>query len=122
MLKTNGVHLQPHEFHTVKILLDKGLNIELLPTSQIRGVQTPDIMMNGQPWEIKSPEGGSKNTIKHNIQNAAHQCENVIIDLFRCKLDNDYAMKEIQHHFLLSKRIKRLKIVTRSEIVIDFQK
>ena len=122
VLKTNGVHLQSHEFHTVKVLLDSGFDIELVPTSQIKGLQMPDLMMNGLPWEIKAPEGGSKHTIKHNIQNAAHQSENVIFDLCRCKLVEETALKEIQRHYNLSKRIKRLKIVTRDEKIVDFQK
>ena len=121
-LKTNGVHLQTHEFHTVKLLLESGADIELVPTSQIKGLKMPDVMINGIPWEIKAPLGNSKNTIKHNFQNAAHQSENVIFDLCRSKLDEETALKEIQHHFNLSKRIKRLKVFTKSEEIIDFHK
>ena len=122
ILNSRGVHLQPHEYHTVKILLENGNDIELIPTSGTKGVQTPDFMMDGLSWEIKAPEGGSKNTIKHNIQNAAHQSENVILDLCRCKLDESFALKEAQHHYNLSKRIKRLKVITKSEEIIDLQK
>ena len=53
ILKTNGVHLQPHEFHTVRLLLDNGYDVELVPTAHIKGLQMPDIMLNGVPWEIK---------------------------------------------------------------------
>lgn len=121
-LKQNGVHMQPHEYHTVRILLEKGYNIELVPTAQIKGLKMPDMMIDNVPWEIKAPEGGSKNTIKHNIQNAAHQAQNVIFDLCRCKLDEQKALNEIQHHFNLSKHIKHLKVITKSEKIIDFQK
>ena len=114
--------MQTHEFHTVRLLLEVGFDIELVPTSNIKGLKMPDVMLDGLPWEIKAPEGGGKNTIKHNIQNAAHQSENVIIDLCRCRLDENIALKEIQHHFNLSKRIKRLKVVTKSEEIVDFQK
>ena len=110
ILKKNGVHLQRHEYETVQILIENGFDIELIPgpSVSIKGLQIPDIMINGMPWEIKAPEGGVKHTIKHNIQNAAHQSENVIIDLLRCKVEEDRALKEIQYHFNLSKRIKRL--------------
>lgn len=50
-LKTNSVHLQTHEFHTVKLLLESGADIELVPTSQIKGLKMPDVMINGIPWE-----------------------------------------------------------------------
>ena len=122
ILKTNGVHLQAHEYHTVKILLDSGSSIELVPTTQIKGLKMPDMMVDGIPWEIKAPEGNGKNTIQHNLKYAAHQSENVIVDLFRCKLEEEVALKEIQHHFNLSKRIRRLKVVTKSEMIIDFHK
>ena len=114
--------MQPHEYHTVKVLLDNGFDIELVPTSNIKGLKMPDMMIDGIPWEVKAPQGGSKNTIKHNIQNAAHQSESVIIDLCRCKLYEQKALNEIQHHFNLSKHIKRIKVVTKSEEIIDLQK
>lgn len=121
-LTTNKVHLQSHEFHSVRILLESGFDIELIPPPRIKGLHLPDIMMSGIPWEIKAPEGGGKNTIKHNIQNAVHQSENVIIDLFRCKLDKSIAIKEIQRHFNLSKRLKRLKLISKNEQIIDLKK
>ena len=121
-LTTHNMHLQSHEFHSVRILLAEGFDIELIPSSRIKGLHLPDIMLAGVPWEIKAPEGDGKNTIKHNIQNAAHQSENVIIDLFRCKLSEDIAMKDIQHHFSLSKRLKRMKVITKSGKIIDLRK
>ena len=122
VLTTHNVHLQSHEFHSVRILLNNGFDVELIPPPQIKGLHLPDIMLMGSPWEIKAPEGNGKNTIKHNLQNAAHQSENIIIDLFRCKLADDTAIKDIQYHFQLSKRIKRLKIITKSEKIIDLKK
>ena len=121
-LTTHNMHLQSHEFHSVRILLANGFDIELIPASQIKGLHLPDIMLAGVPWEIKAPEGSGKNTIKHNLQNAAHQSENVIIDLFRCKLDEETAIKDIQHHFSLSKRLKRMKVITKSAKIIDLKK
>ena len=52
ILKTNGVHLEEHEYATVKLLLELGYNVELIPTSQVKGMRTPDISINGVLWEI----------------------------------------------------------------------
>ena len=109
-LKDNGVHLQPHEYQTVKLLLEIGYDIELIQESTIKGMRMPDIVMASVPWEIKSPQGTSKNTIRHTIKKAVQQSENIIIDLSRYKLDEKSALKEIQHHFKLSKRIKLNKV------------
>lgn len=122
ILKNNGVHLEDHEYATVKLLLGIGLNIELIPTSQVKGMRTPDISINGVLWEIKSPTGGGKNTIKHTFQNATHQSNNIIVDLRRCKLQQDLAIKELEQRFSLSKRIRRMKIITNDEKIIDFKK
>ncbi len=121
-LKDNGVHLQPHEYHTVKLLLEFGYDIELIPESNIKGIKSPDIIMRGIPWEIKAPEGTSRKTIKHNFQHAAHQSESVIIDLCRCKQSEAMALKEIKYQFKLTKRIKRLMVITKFEEIIDFYK
>ena len=110
-LKTNGVHLAEHEYATIKLLLSLGYDIELIPTSQVKGMRTPDISINGVLWEIKSPTGNSKNTIKHTLQNASHQANNVIVDLRRCKLAEEQAIKDLEQRYRLSKRIRRMKMV-----------
>ena len=71
-LKVNGVHLENHEYATVKLLLINGYNVELIPASQVKGMRTPDISIDGVLWEIKSPTGSGKHTMKHTLQNATH--------------------------------------------------
>lgn len=122
-LRQNGVHLQEHEYSTVKFLLNKGFDIELIPPSQTKGQKTADIIMNGKTWEMKSPVGSGKNTLRHIIQNAGHQSRNVIVDLRRCKLSRDTSLKELAYYFKLSKRIRRLIIIiVDDEEIIDYQK
>ena len=121
-LTQNGVHLADHEYKTVKTLLENGFDVELIPPSQIKGLHLPDITINGVPREIKSPEGKSKNTIKHNMQLAKEQSTNVIIDLARCGLPEEEAIKKIEQEFKLSKRLRQLKIIKKSKIILDFSK
>ena len=121
-LTQNGVHLKAHEYETVKILLENGFDVELIPVSEIKGLRMPDIMMQGIPWEMKSPQGDGKKTIKNTVQNASHQSESIIIDLRRCKIPENKALKEIDRYFKLSRRLKRLKIITKDEKVLDFRK
>ncbi len=119
ILKTNGVHLANHEYETVKLLMENGFDVELIPPSSIKGLRMPDIMINNVPWEIKSPTGSGKHTIKHNIQNATHQSNNIIVDLRRCGLPQDQSIKELKHRFDLSKRLRNMMIITISDILID---
>ena len=121
-LKNNNVHLHEHEYATVKVLLENGYDIELIPPIRIEGVRTPDITMRGVAWEMKAPSGDGKNTIRHIVKKAIHQSENLIIDLRRCKLPQDQVVKELEHHFNLSKRIRRLMIITKTEEILDYSK
>ena len=121
-LKQNGVHLRDHEYHTVKLFLEHGYDVELIPPSTIKGLQMPDIMMAGVPWEIKSPEGNSRTTIKHTMQKAMHQSNNVIVDLRRCGVNQDAALKELDQYFKLSRRAKRMKVVAKTGEILDFSK
>ena len=118
-LQQNGVHLQEHEYATVKLFLETGYDVTLIPPVQAKGTNTPDFEMLGIIWEMKSPQGKSRNTIKHTFQNAGHQSSNVIIDLQRCKLSDDEALKEIKYHYGISKRIKRLKVIMKDKKIID---
>ena len=122
ILIQNKVHLKEHEYNTVKLVLENGYDIELIPPSAIKGLRMPDIMMKGVPWEIKSPEGNGKNTIKNTVQNASHQSENIIIDLRRTKISQEQALKEIERYFRLSKRLRRIIIITKDEIILDNHK
>lgn len=119
-LTTNGVHLQDHEYETVKLFLELGNDIDLIPRSQIRHYHTPDMMMNGVAWEIKAPIGDGRKTIENTLQGAADQSRNVIVDLFRCKMNEDRAIRECERQFKLSKGIKRLKVIKKDRQIIDF--
>ena len=122
MLKQNGVHLEDHEYATVKLLLALGEDVELIPPSKIKGLQMPDMMLQGLPWEMKSPKGSGKNTIRHTIQNAGHQSCNIIVDLRRCKLSADLALKDLDYYFKISKRVRRMKVIVDDEEIIDYNK
>ena len=121
-LKQNGVHLKEHEYKTVKFFLERGIDVELIPTSSIKNLRMLDIMMQGVAWEMKSPEGKGKNTIRNTIQNGEHQSSSLIIGLRRIKVDEKVAIKELEMHFKLSKRIRRLRIITADEELLDYFK
>ncbi|MCR5094833.1 MAG: hypothetical protein K6B72_12775 [Lachnospiraceae bacterium] len=121
-LKTNGVHLRDHEYATVKLLLENGYDVELIPPSQISGLRMPDIMLQGTPWEMKAPEGNGKKTVQNTMQNAAHQSGNVIIDLRRSKMSEDQALRDFEREFQKSKHIKRMKIIKKDSDILDFRK
>ena len=118
----NKVHLEDHEYKTVKYFLERGIDVELIPPIQIKGMNTPDIQIDGVVWEIKSPTGDGKHTMKHTVSSAKRQSVNIIVDLRRCKMPDERAIKEISLHFNLSKRLRRLRIIKKTEDILDFSK
>ena len=82
----------------------------------------PDIITQGIPWEMKAPLGNKKYTIKNIVQSASHQSENIIIDLRRSKMNENTAINEIRQYFEKSKRIRRVKIITKDAEMLDFSK
>lgn len=118
----NGVVLKTHENATAVFLTEQGFNIELIPTSNIKGVHTPDIKMSGLEWEMKAPLGEGNQLMKNTVQRAIKQSHNIIIDLRHAKRHQAKCIRELRREFKESKRIKRLKIITKGGRTLDFKK
>ena len=51
-------------------------------------MKSPDLLVNNEIWELKSPKGNSKNTMHNIIKTARKQSINIVIDLRRCKMNS----------------------------------
>ena len=122
IITPNGVILEKHEYATVLFLTNEGYNVELIPKSNLEGQHTPDVVIYNVRWEMKSPTGETKNTIKNNIQNALRQSTYVILDLRRIKRPMEKCMNEIEREFKENKKIKRILVITKTGKLLDFSK
>ena len=118
----NGVSLEKHESDTVVFFTNLGYNIELIPPSNTPKSKTPDFMMDGKAWEMKSPQGKSRVTVEHAFKRAAKQSENIIIDLRRTKIPTDQTKTALEKLFKTSRRVRNLKVITREQQLLDFKK
>jgi len=116
----NGVVLEKHENATVVFLTSKGFNVELI--SPVLERKTPDIKMKKLFWEIKRPTANSKYTIQHAFKSALKQSPNIIFDLRSSKLHQEQALNRLKREFELSKGVKRLKVILKSQRIVDFTK
>lgn len=103
-----------------KTLLLAGYDIKLLPPVQGKGIKTPDLTIDGVAWEMKAPTGDGKRTVQNTLIRAGKQAENIIIDLRRSKMSEDRAIKEFVKEFTMSKKLKKLKIITKVGEILDF--
>ena len=118
----NGVSLEKHENDTVVFFTNLGRDIELIQPSNTPKAKTPDFMMDGKAWEMKSPQGKSRVTVEHAFKRAAKQSENIIIDLRRTKIPTDQTKTALEKLFGSSRRVRNLKIITREQQLLDFKK
>lgn len=86
--------------------------------------QTPDlfVLKTNIRWELKAPKGNGKHTIQNNLRGIDKQSENVILDLCRIKLTEKQAISRTKEFLKKdSNRIKRLKILTKQQKIIDIK-
>ena len=82
--------------------------------------RTPDLKIKGLKWELKSPLGDSKNTIKNNLHNARKQSINIILDLRRMRMHQSKALSNIRYYFTSHhSQIRHLIIITKSEEILE---
>lgn len=118
----NGVSLEKHENETVVFFTELGYDVELIPPSNSPKSKTPDFMMSGVAWEMKSPQGKSKTSLEHIVKKATKQSENIIIDLSHSKMKEEDAIKEIEKCFNVSNSCRKLKIITKSHNLLEYKK
>ena len=114
--------MEDHEWKTVKFFCETGKDIELIPKSKIKGFHMGDFVMDGIGWELKSPVGDGKYTVQNIMQAAVLQSSNIIIDLYRSKMQEEKAIKDFVREFNGTKGARRLKIVKKNREILDFSK
>ena len=83
-------------------------------------LKSPDLKINNQIWKLKSPTGNSKNTIHNIFVTARHQSYNIVIDLRRCKMNENKAYARIREAYNKRRRVKcQSKIIDKTGRVID---
>ena len=109
-----------HEIDVAEVLVEHfGVDVEFVKTSERK---TPDFLIDGVLWELKSPQGKGKNNIQRQLQYAAHQSKNVIIDASRSKLHASKIRREVEYQFGIIKSIKRLLYVSKDKKVVELSR
>ena len=128
MLKKFNIHIEedeksrprPHELMIAEIMADY-FKSDIVFLRRLYS-KTPDlyILKTNIKWEIKSPTGAGKHTIQTNLRNASKQSENIILDLHRSDLTKEQAVSRVKDFVQKEhSRIKRLKIITKRNQIID---
>jgi hypothetical protein len=114
----------PPEDHEIKIarILAEHYNciVEFLKPINSYKIKTPDFVMNGLLWEIKSPIGNSKkHTIKDQFKNAKGKMHHLVIDGSRTKLSDDFIEGRIRFELNTHRSVKKMLFIKKSGEVIE---
>jgi len=128
MKKKAGIIIYGHakydgrEFRVALTLANLGHYVEILAPSRHQHVKTPDFKIDNLFWELKCPTKNGKYTLQHCIQSAIKQSENIIIDLRYLPGSYRQYLSKLQVEFSASKKLKRLRIITKAQTAIDLEK
>lgn len=117
----HGVHVWFHELLTADALTGAGYTVEFIPTDNSE--KSPDVLIDGEKWEMKSPTSGKLVVVERNLKKAYHQSRNIVFDSQRMgRLPDKSIQKELIKQFKLTRNIKKLLFVNRKRRVIDISK
>jgi len=110
----------PHEEDVAKLLAQHyETTVEfIMPIDDFKR-KTPDIMMNGIAWEIKTPKGKSSSTISNQIRRASKQSCNLIIDSRSTKLKYPEIERRLRFGLSKSTSIKRVILIDKSGKIVE---
>lgn len=103
--KVDGKHvvLQPtdQERKIAAILSEQyGKTVELVPQVLYpQGIQTPDYLINGERFDLKSPIGQGKNLLYSMLSKKKKQAPNFILDITNCPLAEKEIVKQVEGIF-----------------------
>ena len=110
----------PHELSTAKALANAGHTVEFRSNENIEFMKSPDILIDDETWEMKSPTSAKLVAVERNLKKAYHQSKNIVFDSQRMgRLPDKSIQRELVKQFQLTKNIKGLLFVNRKRETID---
>lgn len=83
----------------IAVLLSEkyGKKVELIPQVMYpQGIQTPDYLIDGERYDLKSPTGKGKNLLYGLIAKKYKQAHNFVIDITDCSLSMEELEKQAE--------------------------
>lgn len=118
----NGARPWPHEIDAAEALAADGRMVEFVPEIVGRQVKTADVQMDGNLWEIKSPESGSLRALQKNLRRALHQARCVVIDARRMKgLSDSTVERELLRLSGEFRSLRKLLFIKKDGTVVDIK-
>lgn len=102
-----------------------GKDVELVPKVNFpMGIQTPDYLIDGERFDLKSPTGKSKNLLYNLVSKKKKQASNFIFDLTKCPLSGDDIERQIKELFCSrhTRFINKVVIMKSGEVLKAYER
>ncbi len=107
---------------TARAIADAGYDVEFAHRMWGNRVTSPDVVINGVVWEMKSPQASDRKAIERNLRKASKQSQNIIFDSQRMKGASDAEIeRQLRKLCLHIKAVKRLLFIDRDREIIDIK-
>ena len=114
----NGIVLTPDETATIDYLRQAGYEVTIIQPIHTKGQKNPDIIITDQTWEIKCPRVNKRTSLERLLRDGSKQSPNLIFDMRKIK-QKKRAIETLQSLFKLTKRAKKIMLITRHGIKFD---
>lgn len=105
--------------------LSESLNADLKMVPKVNnpeGIRTPDYLLNGERFDLKSLSGKGKYVIDNNVKRLKGQSENAVFDITECPLDVDEIFNQLSLVYLDVRRKLNVCIILKDNEIIDIIK
>lgn len=122
IIKLGGLNIWPHEQVIANIFAEVGHTVEFIKPSGRRGEKTPDALVDGVKWEMKSPRASSLKAVERNLKRGSWQSNKIIFSSHRMKGIPDKAIeRELLKWSNKINTITKVKFVNRHNKIIDIK-
>ncbi|MGI9027412.1 MAG: hypothetical protein ACR2FM_01020 [Candidatus Saccharimonadales bacterium] len=109
-----------HEIEVAEVLAEHfKVDVEFVSATKR---SSPDFLIDGILWELKSPQGTGKNNIQRQLQYASRQSKNVIIHAGRSKMHANKIRREVEYQFRIITSVKRLLYISKDKKVVEIER
>lgn len=116
------VDVWKHEIRTAQALAAAGYTVFFLKRRERDYERTPDVMIDGEVWEMKSPVSGNLAKVRKILRKALSQSNNIIYDSQRVKGTPDLNIeRELRKQANDIRSIRRLLFVNKKREIIDIK-
>jgi hypothetical protein len=95
--------------------------VEFLRRMEGYHIRTPDIVLDGVLYEMKSPKGTSNQNVVRQLKRATKQSRNIIFDARRTSVDDEILLSKIRRELQFRHSIRRFIFITKKHEILEIK-